>query len=92
VTARPWDLAANAPLPGNRWPTGRSIVPSVFRPGWKSGECLYLPCDRLSIEGHDQWRNEHPSRLWKPERGITCYVEQVYELLNQSDYTGAAGA
>ena len=92
VTARPWDLAANAPLAPNRWPTGRSIVPSVFRPGWKLGECLYLPCDRLSIEGHDQWRNQHPSRLWKPERGIICYVEQLYELLNQCDYTGAACA
>ncbi|ODT89053.1 hypothetical protein [Phenylobacterium sp. SCN 70-31] len=91
-TGRPWDIDANAPLPAGRWPNGRSILPSVFRPGWKKGECLYLPCDRLSIAGHDQWRHEHPSRLWNPERGIVCYVEQLYELLNQGDYTGAIGA
>jgi hypothetical protein len=92
VTAQPWDITANAPLPANRWPTGTSIVPSVFRPGWKNGQCLYLPCDRMSIDGHDQWRSQHPSRLWQPSRGIICYVEQLYELFNQSDYTCVAGA
>jgi hypothetical protein len=92
VTAQPWDFGTNTPLPSNRWPIGTSIVPSVFRPGWKNGQCLYLPCDRLSIDGHDQWRNQHPSRLWQPSRGIICYVEQIYELLNQSDYTGVSGA
>jgi hypothetical protein len=92
VTARPWDVAANAPLPPNRWPTGTTIVPSVFRPGWKNGQCLYLPCDRMSIDGHDQWRSQHPSRLWQPSRGIICYLEQIYDLLNQSDYTGVSGA
>ena len=67
MTAQPWDIAANAPLPANRWPTGTTIVPSVFRPDWKNGQCLYLPCDRMSIEGHDQWRSQHPSRLWQPD-------------------------
>jgi hypothetical protein len=92
VTALPWDIAANGPLPPNRWPTGTSIVPSVFQPGWKNGQCLYLPCDRMSIDGHDQWRSQHPSRLWQPARGIICYLEQIYELLNQGDYSGLAGA
>lgn len=92
VTAQPWDIDANAPLPASRWPAGRSIIPSVFRPDWKNGLCLYLPCDRLSIEGHDQWRHEHPSRLWQPARGIICYLEQLYDLLSQSDYTGARSA
>lgn len=92
VTAQPWDIGTNSPLPPGRWPTGTSIVPSVFRPGWKQGQCLYLPCDRMSIEGHDQWQTQHPSRLWQPSRGIICYLEQVYELLNQSDYTGIPGA
>ncbi len=88
VTAQPWDAAANAPLPASRWPNGKSVAPSVFRPDWKSGQCLYLPCDRLSIEGHDAWKHEHPARLWQPKRGIICYLEQVHELLNQNDYTG----
>jgi hypothetical protein len=92
VTGQPWDIASSAPLPANRWPTGSAIVPSVFRPEWKSGQCLYLPCDRMSIDGHDQWRSQHPGRLWQPARGLICYVEQIYELLNQSDYTGARSA
>jgi hypothetical protein len=91
VTGQPWDVAADAPLATARWPTGTSIVASVFRPGWKQGQCLYLPCDRMAIEGHDNWRNEHPGRLWQPKRGIICYLEQVYELFNQSDYSGVVG-
>lgn len=92
VTAQPWSLAAEAPLQRAQWPTGGSIVRSVFRPDWKQGHCLYLPCDRMSIEGHDNWRNEHPSRLWQPARGIICYLEQLHELFYQSDYSGIAGA
>lgn len=92
VTAQPWDLRDNVPLAFGRWPTGKSILPSIFRPDWKGGQCLYLPCDRISIEGHENWRNEHPSRLWQPQRGILCYLEQVHDLLNQDDYTGVAAA
>lgn len=91
-TAQPWDLQANAPLPPARWPTGRSLVPAVFRPEWKGGQCLYLPCDRLAIEGHDQWPHQYPNRLWQPSRGIICYLEQVHDLLNQSDYSGIRGS
>jgi hypothetical protein len=39
----------------------------------------------MSIEGHDQWRTQHPSRLWQTARGIICYLEQIYDFLNQSD-------
>lgn len=92
VTGQPWDLATGAPLAMTRWPKGRSIVPSVFRPDWQGGQCLYLPCDRISIEGHDNWRHQHPSRLWQPARGIICYLEQLHDLLNQDDYTGAVSA
>lgn len=92
VTGQPWDAAADAPLPFPRWPNGRWIVPSVFRPDWKGGGCLYLPCDRQSIEGHAQWSSDHPARLWNPARGIVCYLEQVHELLHSNDYTGARGA
>jgi hypothetical protein len=92
VTAQPWDLAADNALSAARWPTGPVMVSAVFRPEWKQGLCLYLPCDRLSIEGHDNWRNEHPSRLWRPERGIICYLEQIYDLFHQSDYSGIRGA
>jgi hypothetical protein len=92
ATAQPWNHTANQPLPAAQWPTGPSIVSSVFRPEWKQGQCLYLPCDRMSIEGHDNWRNEHPSRLWQPDRGIICYLEQLYGLFFESDYSGVRGA
>lgn len=91
VTGGPWDLVACAPLPPQRWPSGRSILPSIFRPEWKNGECLYLPCDRRSIEGHGNWATVHPARLWDRERGILCYLEQLHDLLNSSDYTGVRG-
>ena len=74
------------------WPAGRSIVPSVFRTEWKGGQCLYLPCDRMSIEGHGDWIHKHPNRLWQSQRGIICYLEQLYDLLNQDDYSGVRGA
>jgi hypothetical protein len=92
VTAQPWDLATDAPLAHRNWPRGKLILPSVFRPDWQGGSCLYLPCDRISINGHDVWVHQHPSRLWQPARGILCYLEQVHDLLNQDDYTGVASA
>lgn len=79
-------------MPAAQWPTGPSIVSSVFRPEWKQGQCLYLLCDRMSIEGHDNWRNEHPSRLWQLDRGIICYLEQLNGLFFDSDYSGIRGA
>lgn len=87
-TARLWDPDVNTPLPVIRWPAGRSRVPAVFRPDWKDGTCLYLPCDRVSVAGHDNWRTEHPSVVWSPTEGIVLYLRKLYELLNSSDYTG----
>ena len=87
-SAQPWDIDTGRPLPAGRWPTGPVMVCAVFRPDWKQGQCLYLPCDRMSIEGHDNWRSQHPSRLWQPQRGIVCYLEQIHELFHQNDYSG----
>jgi len=92
VTAQPWDLQGNSPLAAERWPTGPVIVSSVFRPEWKQGLCLYLPCDRMSIEGHENWRSIHPSRLWDANRGIICYLEQIHGLLHESDCSGTRSA
>jgi hypothetical protein len=91
-TAQPWDSERGAPLESARWPGGRSRVPLAFNPGWKGGQCLYLPCDRLAIEGHDAWRNQHPSMIWSPQGDITQYLRIVYDLLNASDYTGLRGS
>jgi hypothetical protein len=91
VVGQLWDEADMRPLEARLWPGGRGVVQSVFRPEWLMGICLYLPADRLSINGHPNWRSEHPSRLWRPERGITCYLEQIHDLLDSSDYTGLRG-
>lgn len=90
-TARLWDPATNAPLPTNRWPGGRSRVPAAFRPDWRQGTCIYLPCDRDSIPGHSNWRSDHPGQIWRPEKGVQLYLEALHELLNSSDYTGVRG-
>jgi hypothetical protein len=90
-TARPWDSETGVPLPTDRWPAGRSRVPAVFRPDWKGGVCLYIPCDRESFAGHEAWRVDHPALMWSPARGIALYLEALHELLNSSDYTGARG-
>lgn len=89
VTAQPWDMDRNTPLDGSKWPTGRSRIPPAFNPGWKGGQCLYLPCDRLAIEGHAGWVNQHPNMIWKANSSdITLYLGILHDLLNSSDYTG----
>ena len=88
VTAQPWDINTNKPLDPNKWPGGKNRVPKVFRPDWKGGACLYLPCDRISIEGHSAWPSKHPHLIWKPTSEITLYLEAIYELINSSDYSG----
>jgi hypothetical protein len=87
-TAQPWDAASGAALAHDRWPTGRHRVPAAFNPSWKSGVALYLPCDRLAIEGHDPWLTQHPALIWSPQGDITQYLRVIYELLNSSDYSG----
>jgi hypothetical protein len=87
-TAGPWDLGRNAILPVDRWPRSKGgRVAAVFNTAWKNGTALYLPCDREAIAGHDNWRTEMPSKLWKPTNGIVHYLELVHELLNCRDYT-----
>jgi hypothetical protein len=91
-TARPWDIERDAPLSHDRWPTGRERVPLAFNPGWKNGACLYLPCDRQSIEGHANWFQEHPSLIWDPAIGVVHYLRVVHDLLNSGDYGGRRAA
>jgi hypothetical protein len=90
-TGGPWDMDKNAVLAADKWPKGKGgRVTAVFKPDWKGGTALYLPCDRLSIEGHDNWRTEIPSKIWRPSEGIIQYLELVHELLNSHDYQPAS--
>jgi hypothetical protein len=87
-TAGPWDIARSAIMAAERWPKSRGgRVGAVFRLDWKGGTALYLPCDRESIAGHDNWRTEQPSKIWRPADGIVQYLELVHELLNCHDYS-----
>jgi hypothetical protein len=93
ATARPWDVERDVPLEFSKWPGGKSRVPSVFRHDWEGGVCLYLPCDRISIQKHDAtWLAQYGSRAWKSTSDITLYLEELSELLNSSDYTGPRGS
>jgi hypothetical protein len=91
-TAQPWDLEANQPLPAPRWPGGRNIVADVFRPDWEPGRARYHPCDRITINTHPDWKNQHPNRLWRPERGIAFFLEQLHDLLHSAHYSGLRAA
>ena len=87
VTAQPWNIKADQPLAGAR--SGPRADPSCRRSSGLNGaraNASICPATGMSIEGHPNWRNEHPSRLWQPKRGIICYLEQLYDLFNQSDY------
>lgn len=86
-TGRLWNIETNTPLAHGSWPKSKGgRVKAVFRTDWKGGTALYLPCDRVSREGHDNWRQETPTMIWNPARGITQYLEIVHELLNCGDY------
>ncbi len=90
-TAQPWFTATGAPLPFGLWPAGARRVSAVFRPDWQNGSCLYAPCDRMSIAGHANWRQEHAAYIWRPEKGLQQYLEFLHELLNSVDYMGVRG-
>lgn len=85
-TAQPWNLESDAPLDLNRFPRGEKRISSVYRPDWKNGTALYLPCDRHSIDGHSNWNHEHADKIWDPARGLAQYLEIVYDLLQSSDF------
>lgn len=84
-TAEPWDIESNAPLPPARWPKGEARVTAAFNPNWNA-HALYIPCDRVAIQGHEAWRHQHPSMLWDPTAGIHRYVRVVSDLLGSPDY------
>lgn len=93
-TARLWHAASNAPLPFDQWPRSArgGRLGAVFRQDWQSGSALYLPCDRQALAGHDGWRTQMPSKIWRPEIGIVHYLELVHELLHCPDYAPPSAA
>lgn len=87
-TAGLWDIERNTVLAPDLWPqSAGGRLGAVFNSGWKGGTALYLPCDRESIAGHDSWRTQMPSKIWRPSLGIVQYLELVHELLHSRDYS-----
>jgi hypothetical protein len=87
-----WDPVSDAVLPFDRWPRSNGgRVGAVFRPDWKGGTALYLPCDRQSA-GQNHWRHQLPEQIWQPAAGISQYLELVSELLTSADYAAPLGA
>lgn len=92
-TGGPWDIEKDEVLAFGAWPQGNGgRMSAVFRTDWQGGTALYLPCDRESIKGHDGWRQQMPSKVWRPSDGIVQYLEQVHELLHCRDYAAGVGA
>jgi len=87
-TALPWDAVKDCRLEDQDRPTGKTRVPKAFRTNWENGDALYLPCDRVAINGHARWLDKHPEMIWSPNGDITQYIRIVHELLTSSDYTG----
>jgi hypothetical protein len=85
-TAQPWDAATNAALPDALWPIG-DRVSQVFNPSWNRN-ALYIPCDRLALEGHEPWLAQHPAHAWNPDRDITHYLRIVRDVLREPGYAG----
>lgn len=81
-----WDLTTNTRLSFDRWPTGGERIQLAFKSGWKDGNALYIPCDRESFIGHDAWASQYPQMIWDAARGITLYLEVVFDLLQSRDY------
>ncbi|MGH2973618.1 MAG: DUF7665 family protein [Solirubrobacterales bacterium] len=82
-TACPWNPEADAQLAADNRPAGgRAGV--AFRADWEGGRALYLPVDRVALEGHPSWPSEHPATAWDPERGIGQLLALVHTILNEA--------
>jgi hypothetical protein len=86
-TAMPWDPGTEVMLPAERRPKG-DRVGHAFRTDWESGRALYVPCDRVALNGHGAWAEQYPSWTWDPSKDITLYLRLVHQRLNDPDYTG----
>ena len=86
-TATPWSRDRNDRLLLNERPKG-DRASHVFRTDWEEGRALYAPWDRVALDGHPDWSQEHPAFVWHPSRDAAFFLSCVYELLNADDYLG----
>ncbi len=86
-TATPWDVAANTQAGQAARPKG-GRAERAFRTDWESGSALYVPCDRVALAGHPNWRDEHRSWAWDPTKDITLCLRLLSEMLMSDEYAG----
>ena len=60
----------------------------VFRCDWENGRALYAPFDRVALDSHAAWRQQHPRHAWNAKRDLAWVLEYLHELLNDADYAG----
>lgn len=89
-SGQPWDVGTMAPLAPPLWPGGNERIQRIFNPGWRT-DALYLPMDRLALEGHAAWLAQHACHVWDSGKDITQYLRLVHDLLNEEGYTGVRG-
>jgi len=86
-----WDPETETVPALNQWPTGDAVFVSVFNRGWQNGLALYMPLDRVSLNGHHDWPAQYPHLMWQPDRGLVQYIGEVHRLLNARGYHGITG-
>lgn len=85
-----WDTVNDTWLQATRWPSTGARFGAALRSDWQGGTALYIPCDRNSIAGHEQWLQLHPAWSWDTNIGIARYLEVVWMMLNGEDYVAPA--
>jgi hypothetical protein len=86
---RLWDVERDQPLDIAQWPTG-GRASQAFNPGWRP-DAIYLPVDRIALEGHDPWITQHPEFVWDRSRDVSQYLQLIHEILNEDGYAGTRG-
>lgn len=84
-----WNVTDNVQLKASKWPRVGARAGKALRTDWQDGSALYIPCDRKSIAGHDQWNQLYPAWIWNPRVGLVLYINVVWELLNGDDYVSS---
>jgi hypothetical protein len=87
ATAGAWNTAENRLATEAERPKV-TYTPSPFRSDWNNGTALYIPCDRVAVEGHTDWPAAYPGELWDPTRGISKYLIYVHARLHEDAYIG----
>lgn len=89
-TAQLWDVTTDGPLAVTTWPGGGPRLTAAFNPGWKR-DALYIPTDRVALEGHDGWLTRYACHVWDSTGDLTQYLRLVHGLVNDPSYAGIRG-